>query len=617
MFPECVPHLATSAVLQVATATAFPVCTNEESFLYLPPPEYVIPHMSSSLASPVSLSVPLASPDIPPLVHCTDKSPPWKIGISPGNPVNYHAYPHIQNSEQPGLSSGLLGDTSLWLCSLPQASTQVHLLFQAADTYGELHKPYNSLSTSPSTTLSKPDMILTYKFPTAGLSSKYPEDPESAHPVLGHTQKIASQNRKGGSSPPLLEKQMVAKDNIDKPLDLSAKMVDVDVSKADHRKKIVPIVPVQTRAGSGLVFSGSEILKETSFSPGNSYGLYTPEIINTAALSRIDKNSKDMLLKNRASDWAIPQKQNSVCPCVSVTDAILTNTLRSAFPIHHPAFVLPAADASADCFKASRSCTDRMPSIIWHVGQCSTMPAKHSGDHNVKGSEGNNPDPSYKEIKNGVLSSSVSLSPNEAFRSAPVPYSRSYLPGPVPEGTPISTPSLHGKGRSYPHSILMPNHSLFPRHLASKPGLPHVLPTGWSESVTCQDALRGLGMVHPKSIPHTPREITKEKKSGRWSWSHETAPYTDPTLQNQFSKMLENSSSNRLHPEVPADRNLKSSPSCNQGKILVKNNKLVYVDLLWEEQDAKPYANMSRLGFTDESVGQYTEFTKSCTAAMP
>ncbi|XP_044767970.1 BCL-6 corepressor-like [Neomonachus schauinslandi] len=591
-----------------------PVCTNEEHFLYLPPPEYVSPHMPSSLASPVRPSVPLVTPDIPPLVHCTDKSLPWKMGISPGNPVNSHSYPHIQNSE-PGLTSakmvtsGLLGDTSLLLSSLPQSSSRVHLPSQAADTYCELHKQYTSLSTSPSATLSKPDMILTCKFPTPSLSSKYPEDPESAQPVLGYTQKSASQDRKDGSSLPPLEKQMVAKVSVDKPLDLSAEVVDVDTSKADHMKKIAPTILVETRAGSGLVFSGGEILKETSSPPGNGCALYKPKIISTTVpLSWVvpgqnpheDKKSEDMLLKNRASGWAIPQQQNSLCPHVGVADAIVTNTLGSAFPVGYPASVLPAPDASADCCKATRSSTDRMLSIIQHVGQCSTVPAKHNGD------------PSYKGIENSFLSSSVSLSPNEALRSPPVPYPSSYLPCPVPEGTPISTLSLHGKGPGYPHSVLMPDGSLFLRHLAPKPALPHCLSTGRPEFVTYQLALRGLGMVHPMSIPHVPREITKEEESVKWSWSHETASYKDPTLQNQFSKMLEGSNS-RLHPEVPADKNLKPSPRWNQGKIVVKSNKLVYVDLLWEEQDAKTYSNMSKLGFTDESVGQNTEFTKSYT----
>lgn len=126
-----------------------PVCTNGERFLYLPPPHYVSPHIPSSLASPMRLSTPSASPAIPPLVHCADKSLPWKMGVNPGNPVDSHAYPHIQNSKQPRVpsakpvSSGLPGDAALLLPPSPRPSPRVHLPSQpTVDTYSEFHKHY-------------------------------------------------------------------------------------------------------------------------------------------------------------------------------------------------------------------------------------------------------------------------------------------------------------------------------------------------------------------------------------------------------------------------------------------------------------------------------------------
>lgn len=156
--------------------------------------------------------------------------------------------------------------------------------------------------------------------------------------------------------------------------------------------------------------------------------------------------------------------------------------------------------------------------------------------------------------------------------------------------------------------MLLPSGSLFPGHLAPKPGLPYGLPTGRPEFVTYQDAL-GLGMVHPMLIPHTPIEITKEEKPERRSRSHERARYEDPSLRNRFSEILE-ASGTKLHPEVTTDKNLKPSPSWNQGKTVVKSDKLVYVDLLREEPDAKTEANTSKPGFTAESVGQSTEPSK-------
>lgn len=73
--------------------------------------------------------------------------------------------------------------------------------------------------------------------------------------------------------------------------------------------------------------------------------------------------------------------------------------------------------------------------------------------------------------------------------------------------------------------------------------------------------------------------------------------------------MLE-ASSTKLHPEVPADKNLKPNPSWNQGKAVAKSDKLVYVDLLREESDNKTEASVSKPSFTSESVAQNAEPTK-------
>ncbi|KAM6151158.1 BCL-6 corepressor [Rhynchocyon petersi] len=611
-----------------------PGCTNGERFLYLPPPHYVSPHIPSSLASPMRLSTPSASPAIPPLVHCADKSLPWKMGVSPGNPVESHAYPHIQNSKQTrvpsakAVASGLPGETALLLPPSPRPSPRVHLPTQpTADTYSDFHKHYSRISTSPSVTLSKPYMTVSSEFPVARLSNgKYPKAPEGgegAQPIPGHVRKTA-QDRKDGGSPPLLEKQPVTKDVTDKPLDLSSKVVDVDVSKADHMKKMAPTVLVHSRAGSGLVLSGSELPKETLSPPGNGCAIYRSEIISTAPSSWVvpgpspneESNGKSMALKNKALDWAIPQQRSSSCPRMGGTDAVVSSVSGAVSSAGRPASASPApnANASADGTKTSRSSVDTTPSVIQHVGQPPTTPAKHSSSTSSKGSKVSNPEPGFKASENGLPPSSIFLSPNEAFRSPPIPYPRSYLPYPAPEGIAISPLSLHGKGPVYPHPVLLPNGSLFPGHLAPKPGLPYGLPTGRPEFVTYQDAL-GLGMVHPMLIPHTPIEIAKDEKPERRSRSHERARYEDSALRTRFSEMLE-ASSTKLHPEVPTDKNLKPNPNWNQGKPTVKNDKLVYVDLLREEQDAKTDTNVSKPGFVAESIGQSPEATKPVDSSL-
>ncbi|XP_027731448.1 BCL-6 corepressor isoform X5 [Vombatus ursinus] len=612
------PHLAYS-----------PVCTNGERFLYLPPPHYVSPHIPSSLASPMRISSASASPAIPPLVHCPDKSLPWKMGVSPGNPVDSHVFPHIQNNKQPRVpsaktaTSNLPGDPALLLPPSPRPSPRVHLPTQPADTYSEFHKHYARISTSPSSvTLSKPYMNVSNEFPTARLSngkfSKTHEVGESAQPAPGHSRKTTVHERKDGRSPPLLEKQTATKDVTDKPLDLSSKVVDAETSKSDHIKKIAPTtVLVQSRTASGIVLSGSDVPKETVSPSGNSCTIYRPEIISTAPSSWVvpgpspneDNNSKNMQLKNKALDWVIPQQRSSSCPRMGATDTIVNNISGSLSNAGRPASASPAPNANTDCVKTNRNTLDTTPSVIQHVGQppiTTAASAKHNNSNKV--AKPSNPEPSFKANENGLPPGSIFLSPNEAFRSPPIPYPRSYLPYSAPEGIAISPLSLHGKGPVYPHPVLLPNGSLFPGHLAPKPGIPYTLPTSRPEFVTYQDAL-GLGMVHPMLLPHTPLEITKEEKPERRSRSHERPRYEDPALRSRFPEVLE-ASNTKLHTEAPPDKNPKLHSSWNHNKAVVKSDKLVYIDLLREEQDTKNETNLTKPGFATESSNQTDDPTK-------
>ncbi|XP_036697122.1 BCL-6 corepressor-like [Balaenoptera musculus] len=598
-----------------------PVFRNEEHFFYLPPPHSVSPYMPSSVASPVRFSVPSASPDVPPLSRFWSRSLPWEMGISPGNQFNSHSYLHIHNSEQSRVLSakevthGQLEDTALLLPPSPWPLPRVHFASQpCADTYSEFHKHSAMISTSPSISLSKPYMTVSSEFPMARLCSseylKTAEGGRSAQPVPEHIWKTAGEHRKGVRSPPLLKKHMVTKDVINKPLDLSSEVVDVDAFTADRMKKKAPKVLVYSRTGSGLVLSRSEIPKETLSPPGNNCAAYRSEIINMAPSSWVvpgpscnkENNGKGLPLKNKALDWAISQQHSSSCLQVSNTGAAVTNVLGSVLSTDHPAFVLPVPDANADGSKTSRSSMDSMARFNQHMGQPLTATAKHGSDTSSKGTKASNPEPSFKANENGFPPISIFLSPNEAFRSPPISYPRSYLPCPAPESTHLSPISLHGEGPIYPHPVLLPNSTLFPGHLATKPRLPYRVPLGQPEFVTNQDA---LDVVQP-TMP------TKEEKPEKLSSSHDRASYEDSTIRNQIPEMLE-ANSTTLHPEVSTNKNLNATLIWNQGKTPIRSDSLVCVDLLQEKPDAKPDADISKARFTAESVGQSAEPTKPRT----
>ncbi|XP_048348986.1 BCL-6 corepressor isoform X4 [Sphaerodactylus townsendi] len=583
-----------------------PVCTNGERFLYLPPSHYVAPHIPSSLSSPMRISAASASQAIPPLGHCSDKSLSWKIGVSPVNPIDSHAYAHIQNTKPPRVpsakpaASNLPTDPAILLPHSPR----VHLPTQVGDAYSEFHKHFSSIPTSPSSvTLPKPYGNVSNEFPPSRASSgKAPKTHDtgeiSQQPTI-HARKTGH-DRKDSRSPPLLEKQQtVTKDVIDKPLDLSSKVVDAETTKSDHVKKMAPTVLVHSRAGSGSVLPGGDLPKET-ISPGNVCPIYRPEIISTAPSSWVvpgpgpneDNAGKNIQLKNKALDWVTPQQRSSSCPRMGGTEAVINNISGPVSSGGRPASASPAPNANVDCPKTNSS-VETTATVIQHVGQPVTPSSSKHGNKTVKC---NNQEPIFKVNESTLAPGSIFFPPNDAFRSPPLPYPRSYLPYPVPEGLAIGPLSLQGKGPVYPHPVLLPSSSLFPGHLAPKPTIPYSLPTSRGEFMTYQDAL-GMGMVPPVLLPHTTLEL-KDEKSERRSRSHERLRYEDPALRSRVPEMLETST--KLHFEVPTDRNVKSHQSLSHNKNTAKSDKHMLAELR-DEQDTKNETNLTKPSFPIEN----------------
>ncbi|XP_030331053.1 BCL-6 corepressor isoform X5 [Strigops habroptila] len=620
MYKALLPQQSTYSLPQHLAYS--PVCTNGERFLYLPPSHYVAPHIPSSLASPMRLSTASASPAIPPLVHCPDKSLSWKMGVSPGNPVDTHAYPHIQSSKQPRVPTAkpaptnIPADPTLLLPHSPRPSPRLPLPAQVGDAYADFHKHFPRITTSPSSavTLPKPYVNVGGEFPPSRLSNgKLPKGSDAGEappPAAPHVRK-AGHDRKDGRSPPLLEKQTPTKDVADKPLDLSAKVVDAETTgKLDHSKKMTPTVLVHGRAGGGTHLPGSEIIQKETVSPGNGCPIYRPEIISTAPSSWIvpgpspnEESGKSVQLKNKALDWVIPQQRSSSCPRMGGTEAVVGSISATVSAGGRPASASPAPNANMDCAKTARSSAESTASVIQHVGQPVATPAKHSS----KVAKSCSQEANFKASETALASSPIFLPPNEAFRSPPLPYPRSYLPYPVPEGIAISPLSLHGKGHVYPHPVLLPNGSLYPGHLAPKPGLPYSLPAGRGEFMTYQDAL-GMGMVHPMLLQHSALEINKEEKVERRSRSHERVRYEDPALRGRLPELLE--SSGKMHFEVPSDKSVKLHQSSSHSKNSSKSDKHLFPDLLRDEQEAKSEPNVTKASFAAESSNQANDPTK-------
>ncbi|XP_063161305.1 BCL-6 corepressor isoform X2 [Candoia aspera] len=612
MYKALLPQQSNFSLPQHLTYS--PVCTNGERFLYLPPSHYVAPHIPSSLASPMRISATPASPAIPPLGHCPDKGLSWKMGVSLANPIDSHTYPHIQNTKPPRVPSAkpaannMPTDPTILLSHSPRPSPRVHLPTQVGDSYTEFHKHFSRISTSPSSVaLPKPYMNVSSEFSSRVSNGKAPKthDPNeiSQQPAV-HARKTGH-DRKDSRSPPLLEKQQtVTKDIIDKPLDLSSKVADVEITKPDHVKKMVPTVLVHSRPGGGLVLPGGDLPKET-ISSGNGCPVYRPEIISTAPSSWVvpgpapneDNSGKNMQLKNKAPDWVTPQQRSSSCPRMGSTETVINKISGSLSSEGRPASASPAPNANIDCPKTNIS-IETTASVIQHIGQPLVSSSPPSSKHNNKAAKCNNQEPIFKANENTLAPGSIFFSPNDAFRSPPLPYPRSYLPYPIPDGLALGPLSLHGKGPVYPHPVLLPSGSLFPGHLAPKP-IPYSLPTSSGEFMTYQDAL-GMGMVHPMLLSHTALEL-KDDKSERRSRSHERLRYEDPALRSRLPEMLETST--KLHFEVPTERNVKSHHSSSHSKNSAKSDKLMFAELR-DEQDVKGETGLTNPSFPIENGNQ-------------
>ncbi|XP_029459026.1 BCL-6 corepressor isoform X2 [Rhinatrema bivittatum] len=510
------------------------VCANGEGLLYVPP-HYVAPHIPSPLASPMRIA---SAPAIPPLVHCADKSLSWKMGVGHGNPMEPHAYPHIQGSKQPrGHCAKPLGsiatDPALLLPHSPRSSLRDHLSTPIADAYSEFHKPLPRISASPPppppVALSMPYMTVSNDFPPAripgGKVPKAPDAGETPQPPLMHVRKQPAQERKDSRSPPVLEKQPPAKDVPDKPLDLSSKVTDGEPLKPDAMKKLVP-----NRTGSGAAATGREAPKDAGPALGSGCIVYRPEIISNAPSSWVvpggSEDGKAMPLKNKVLQRVIPQQRSSSCPRMGNSEGAVSNSLGPVSGAGRPASASPAPNANPDCFKMSRSSAESGPSVIQQTGQAPAAATKHGG----KSTKASVVDSAFKASESSLPPASLFLPHTEAFRSPSLPYPHSFLPYPVPDTLALGHLSLHGKGPVYPHPALLPNGSLFPGPLAPKPGIPYGLPTRGDYMTSYQDA---LGMVYPM-LPPAALDIAKDEKSERRSRSQERLRYEDPAGRNRL-----------------------------------------------------------------------------------
>ncbi|KAM4044927.1 BCL-6 corepressor isoform 2-T5 [Anomaloglossus baeobatrachus] len=567
--------------------TYSPICPNGERFVYLPPSPYVTSHIPSTLAPPMRIPAPSAAPAIPTNVHCIEKTLPWKMGINPGATVDPHAYTHLQANKQPrvpctkSMASSMSPEASLLLAPSQRPSPRLHHSTQpVGDSYSD-YQSFVKISTPPTTlTHTKPHTSINSDLaPLRPSSTKTNKILDGENPQMQAPTKRYTKERKDDKSPSLLEKQTPHKEGTEKPLDLSSKLSDAEMSAMLH----------SGRSGNAISMCTRDIQKEAISPSAGVNALFRPEIISTAPSSWVvpgmsgteDMNGIIMPLKNKALERVMPQQRSSSCPRMGSSEVVITSSSGCISSAGRPASASPAPNANGE----GKSPEESSKSAVQPQ-----LPPISSLSKSSKVAKPSIMEPTIKVSESGLPPAPMFLPQTEPFCSTPLAYPSSFIPYPVSESLALSHLHLHGKAPVYPHPVLLPNGSLFPSPMAPKPGISYSLPTN-RDYMAYQET---LGMVHPILLPPTTLEISKDDKSERRSRSHERPRYEEPVGR----RLLDISDSTpKFNLEASSDKSLRSQqPSV----VTIKHQSKTEMLCSNGERDPKCESNFAINGFVPE-----------------
>ncbi|XP_041438028.1 BCL-6 corepressor isoform X3 [Xenopus laevis] len=568
-----------------------PVCPNGERFVYIPPSHYIGPHITSGLAPSMKIPPPSATPAIPTSVHCLEKNLPWKMGLSPGSTVDSHAYSHLPNSKQhrvtcvKSTTGKISPEPALRLTPSQRPSSRLHCPVQQ-DSFSEFQAQFVKIPTPPTSIVhSKPLTNVSSDFTPLRIPNiKVHKNHE---PEIAQVQAPLKKNRdrKESKSPVLVQKQTTHKDGGEKPLDLSSKFGDADISKVDCIENAPSILHLASHVNT-MGLSSRDVHKEAISPSTNSSCIVRPEIISTAASSWVvpsithteETNGIIMSLKNRTLERVMPQQRSSSCPRMGSAESAVGSSPGIVPAMGRPASASPAPNANTEV-KNSEDCNK---SVI----QQAPAPVSTSVKNNrvVKSSV---PESTMKVNETSMHPAApMFVHQSEPFCSPPLAYPSSFIPYQVSETLALSHLHLHNKAPMYPHPVLLSNGSLFPGPMAPKPGIPYSIPTN-RDYMTYQDT---LGMVHPILLPPSTIEMSKDGQERR-SRSHERPRYEDSPPRNRLLDISDSSS--KFNFEIPADKALKFHHSSRHVSKPEKLNTNA-------ERDAKCNTNIVMNGFVPE-----------------
>ncbi|XP_078088704.1 BCL-6 corepressor isoform X1 [Mustelus asterias] len=592
-----------------------PVCSHSDRFLYIPPPHYGLPHIPSSLPSPLRITPAATSPIMSSMVHCPDKC---LSGIMTGNP-RLQVDPHILTHQIPSSkksrataseksnASSISTDPASLLQS-PKPPSRLHLSSsQIGESSSEFQKHLARISgPTPAMPLPHGYLSLSSEFTSPARStnsknSKPPESGENFQQTITHARN-SQPEQKTTKSPSQQETQTPTKDCNEKPLDLSSKVgcgetSNDQVSKAESTDKVVPaLAPGKWRNNSSL--SGRETHSEGfSTSTHSDLPIERPAIINklhsTWAIpgtsSPGDHQTSSILVSNKTLERIIPHQRSSSCPRIGSSNGSVNHIPCSVSGLGRPASASPSPNVSTEwghSEKTHRNNSSNKTSVIHQTGQSSPVPSKQT-----KGTKGGCQDFVSHVTESGHSSSSIFLTPNETFLSPPLPYPNRYFTYSTPEGIPIGHLPLPDKGLVFPHPALLPNGNLYAGNLAPKHRLSYSsLPTCRGEYTVFHNTQH---LISPIISPHTSQEEKRSEGAQRRSRSHDRLRCSEePVNRERPSEISQKLNATQQH--VSAGAELPCNNPKNHGKTVAKDNKDKHLIIEHTDQWGKIEAKASK-----------------------
>ncbi|XP_035376730.1 BCL-6 corepressor isoform X1 [Electrophorus electricus] len=463
--------------------------------------------------------------------------------------------------------------------------------------------PSSSLSSSSSPAVSHPFYLSQeHRSPIrpASQKPKCKEGSSEQHRAGGNERKGCSSPAKTSTEKPT-QQGAPTKDPADKPLDLSAKIMDFEgPPNGFPPSKLEALAKLGYSPSSRYGLPPSrELLKET-LSPSSSTVSTScktperPEIISTLPSSWVVPSTAQALssesnhikgstvIKNKNLDHVIPQPRSSSCPRIGEPNSgavpnpapvVVTSACR-------PSSASPSPKVNGDWPKSTPTPPDKPPPTNRGGGQPSaSKPAK-----TPKKSE--TPEIGFKpqqpHIENGHPPSHLYMAQGESYLPTSLAYANRYLPYSVPESMSLPHLPLSSKGPVYPHPVLLSNTGLYSTRMPHKPALPYGLPPSHGDYLTYHDSQE---MVHPLMSPHLPLDpkvnerLERRSRPQEKTWQHEESPYKQQSASDTDTRYKPERESEG--PEV-----LGSKPPSKPHTA--SKEEIVCIDLAQDDTDGSP-----------------------------